>query len=119
MSLLNRYRKRRTVGLPEPEFDYDANGLMVLFKGKPVEASEKVAEEWRENGGEMAGKVAVKTSVKILELVKSNPEITVPEIAARVSISVRTIERNIQKLQKDNLLKRVGGANGGHWEVVE
>lgn len=111
------------VGLPEPEFDYDANGLMVLFKGKSAETSETMSVELtgkrRENGGEMAGKVAGKTSVKILEIVKSNPEITVPELSAKVGIPIRTIERNIQKLQKDNLLKRVGGANGGHWEVVE
>jgi ATP-dependent DNA helicase RecG len=78
-----------------------------------------MAVKWRENGGKMAGKVAGKTSVKILELVKINPQITIPELATNVGISIRTIERNIQKLQKESILKRVGGANGGYCEVVE
>lgn len=58
-------------------------------------------------------------AVKILNLVKANPEITIPDLAANTGISIRTIERNIQKLQKENLLVRVGAANGGRWEVVE
>jgi predicted HTH transcriptional regulator len=86
-----------------------------------MDASEKAAV----NGGNVAGKVAVnggnvagKISEKIKELIKDNPEITVPEISANVGVSIRTIERKIQKLQKDNRLKRIGGANGGQWEVL-
>ena len=108
--------------LPEPAFKYDANGLMVEFKGKPVVAPEKIAGETRESGGEtsvkVSVKVSVKTSVKILELMKGNPEITMPELASIVGVSKRSIERNIQKLQNENLLKRVGADKGGHWEVI-
>ena len=102
-------------GLPEPEFDYDANGLMVLFKGKPVELAE-------ENVGETSGKRREnvgRTSGKILELIKANPEITIPELSSIINISQRSIERNIQKLQDENLLIRIGPNKGGCWEVVE
>lgn len=109
-------------GLPEPEFDYDVNGLMVEFKGKPVSASEKMAGESLENVGKTSGKRrgnVGKTSKKILELIKASPEITIPELAVIVGVTERSIERNIQKLHKDNLLERVGAANGGSWEVKE
>ena len=35
------------VGLPEPEFNFDFNGLMVKFKGKPTEVAGKWREKWR------------------------------------------------------------------------
>jgi predicted HTH transcriptional regulator len=55
--------------------------------------------------------------VKILELIKANPEITIPQLSSIVT--ERSIERNIQKLQEGNFLVRIGAANGGRWEVCE
>ena len=109
-------------GLPEPAFDYDANGLMVEFKGKPVAMSEKASDEHQENGGDLAVKWRESggiMAVKILEAVKANPEITIPLLAANIGEPIRTVERKIQKLRKDNLLVRIGAANGGSWEVRE
>lgn len=129
------------VGLPAPVFNYDCNGLMVLFKGNPAKTPEEnvgvTPGEHRENVGKtvkasvkmeetsvktsvkMSGKMSGKTSGKIIELVKANPEIAIPELAAMIGISERSIERSIQKLQKKDFLKRIGPANGGRWEVVE
>ncbi|THU41188.1 winged helix-turn-helix transcriptional regulator [Niastella caeni] len=55
----------------------------------------------------------------MLDLVKANPEITMLELAAQIGVSKRSIERNIQKLQKDKLLIRLGASFGGSWEVME
>jgi ATP-dependent DNA helicase RecG len=109
-------------GLPEPAFDYDANGLMVEFKGKPVSVSEKTSDEHQENGGDLAVKWRESGGImagKILEAVKANPEITIPQLATNIGEPIRTVERKIQKLRKDNLLVRVGAANGGRWEIKE
>ena len=38
-------------------------------------------------------------------------------MAALIHITERSIERNIEKLQKAGQLKRVGSAKGGFWEV--
>lgn len=109
-------------GLPEPAFDYDGNGLMVEVKGKPVAVLEKTSDEHPENGGDLAVKWRESggvMAVKILEAVKANPEITIPQLAANIGEPIRTAERKIQKLRKDNLLVRVGAANGGRWEIKE
>ncbi|MCC5931153.1 MAG: HTH domain-containing protein [Cyclobacteriaceae bacterium] len=53
-----------------------------------------------------------------MKLTKSNNILTIPEIAALIGITRRSVERNIQYLQKQNKLKRVGTAKGGHWKVV-
>ncbi|WP_449428676.1 winged helix-turn-helix transcriptional regulator [Rhodanobacter umsongensis] len=66
--------------------------------------------------GKMSGKVSGKVSGKILAAVRSNPDITIPELAKLAGVSSRTIERNLQKLQGEGLLRRVGPAKGGHWE---
>jgi predicted HTH transcriptional regulator len=54
-----------------------------------------------------------------MELMKENAFITIPELAERTSVTERSVERNIQNLQSVGLIKRIGPAKGGHWEVVE
>ena len=63
--------------------------------------------------------VTGKTSGKIFAGVLQNPEITIPELSAQIGVTPRSIERNLQKLQDEKRLLRIGPANGGHWQVVE
>jgi ATP-dependent DNA helicase RecG len=136
------------VGLPEPTFTFNRHGLMVHFKGRPEaktsgerresvgktsgeigenvgdtsermqKTSERASETTEKRSETMSERIG-KTSERILDLVKANPEITIQELASLIGISNRSIERNIQKLQKINLLKRVGADFGGRWEVLE
>jgi len=64
-------------------------------------------------------KTSVKTSVKILEAIKSNDQITIPELAEIIGVTTRSIERNIQNLQQEGKLVRIGPAKGGHWKIIE
>jgi predicted HTH transcriptional regulator len=34
-------------------------------------------------------------------------------------VTERSIERNIRKLQDQGLLRRIGPAKGGYWEVIK
>ena len=63
-------------------------------------------------------KGSVKSSVKIIELIKKNAHITIPELAESLGISTRAIEKQIAKLKEKGRLKRIGPDKGGHWEVV-
>jgi len=56
---------------------------------------------------------------KILAQIKLNPFITTEELSKIVGISSRKIKENIAKLKNKDMLKRIGPAKGGHWEVVE
>ncbi|MBE0503205.1 MAG: HTH domain-containing protein, partial [Desulfuromonadales bacterium] len=60
-----------------------------------------------------------KASGKILEACRERSAITIPELAALIGITERSVERNIQKLQATRLLRRVGGRKEGYWEVSE
>lgn len=52
-------------------------------------------------------------------LVRKNKKISAREIAEIIGISPRAVEKNIALLKKEGILKRVGSAKGGHWEIIE
>lgn len=60
-----------------------------------------------------------KASGKILEICQEKPSVTIPELAELIGITERSVQRNIQNLQRDGLLRRIGGRKEGHWEVTE
>ena len=55
---------------------------------------------------------------KILEAIRADARITTLELAKRLGISQAAVENNIGWLRQHGLLRRVGPAKGGHWEVV-
>jgi len=59
-----------------------------------------------------------KTSEKILRLISENPQVTIAELARLTKLTPRSIERNIQSLQAQGSLRRIGPDKGGHWEII-
>lgn len=55
----------------------------------------------------------------ILDACRENPSVTIPEMAEKICITERSVQRNIQKLQVEGFLRRMGGRKEGYWEVVE
>jgi DeoR/GlpR family transcriptional regulator of sugar metabolism len=60
-----------------------------------------------------------KTSEKILAALRQDGSLTIAELASRIGVQNRTIERNIKRLQEQDRLRRVGPDKGGRWEVIE
>ena len=70
---------------------------------------------------EMAGKLAGmsgKMSGKILEALRGEGALTIPELAERFGVSSRTVERALSNLRNSGFIRREGPAKGGKWEVV-
>jgi ATP-dependent DNA helicase RecG len=101
-------RECRNAGISAPVFSYEQTGIRIEFR----KGSEKVS-------GKVSGKMSGKMSGKIFALIKEDNHIAIPELSTRIGVTERTIERHLRKLQQDNLLKRIGGAKGGYWEVME
>jgi ATP-dependent DNA helicase RecG len=55
----------------------------------------------------------------ILESLKNNPYLSLSQLSSVVGISQTAIENNVSILKKAGLLKRIGPAKGGHWEITE
>ncbi len=64
-------------------------------------------------------KTRVKTRAKMLSLISENPQITTAQLADTIGITPKGVEWQITQLKKDGLLKRIGPAKGGRWEVVK
>lgn len=54
----------------------------------------------------------------IIALMVKNPTISITTLAKELDISTTAIENNIKNLKKQGLIKRVGNAKSGHWEVL-
>ena len=112
--------KRALEAWPDIEFADDREGCLFT-----VTVHRKEVKDSGKNVGEKiislitSGKVSGKTSGKILEAIHRNTKITIPELAASIGVTERSIERNIKKLQTEKLLRRVGPAKGGYWEIIE
>lgn len=58
-----------------------------------------------------------KSSEKIIRLIETNSQITIKELAEKINISTRAIEKNIFKLKTEQRINRIGGDKGGKWEI--
>jgi len=107
--------------LPEPTFEENWGGIAVTFnKEKHSEIEQKSSEKSSEKTSvKTSGKTSGKTSVKILELVQENSSITIPDLANKIGVTERSIERNIAKLKETKKLKRIGPDKGGYWKVLD
>ena len=54
----------------------------------------------------------------IIEM-KKNSKVTQEQLSKIININEKNIRNNISKLKEKSLLRRVGGAKGGYWEVVK
>jgi len=86
-----------------------------LVEKVPGKVTEKVIDQvWRKFGDKFG-----ESSEKILEIILANKNVSAQEIAKQMGISSRAVEKQIAKLKKYGVLKRIGPARGGHWEVME
>ena len=82
------------------------------------EDSPVATERTTEKTTKKNNKTTEKTTEKIVRLMKENPQITNKELADACSITEDGVYWNTKKLRKNNIIRRVGGDKGGHWEVL-
>lgn len=56
--------------------------------------------------------------LKIMDIIKGNPSITILELSKQLNISDRAVKNNLTKLKNADILKRIGPTKGGHWQVL-
>ena len=60
---------------------------------------------------------AIQAQGKLLTLMEANPTITAAQLAERLSLSKRQVERLIASLKAEGRLVRIGANRNGRWEV--
>lgn len=106
-------------GLSRPLIEERFGGVAVeILKNTEKSQVETQGKDRNKTSGNRRDSVG-KTSVMILNACRENPAITIPEMADKIGITERSVQRNIQKLQADGFLQRIGGRKEGYWEVIE
>ena len=80
--------------------------------------------QMEENSRESTLKSTLKDTLKgtqktIVEIIISNPNVTIPEVAKQLNLNPRGIAKHFKSLQEKGVIRRVGPDKGGHWEVIE
>jgi ATP-dependent DNA helicase RecG len=55
---------------------------------------------------------------KILELIRDNTKISVPEIAEIVGLSIKGVEKNIKILKREGVISRTSDTKSGDWIIL-
>jgi len=99
----------------KPVIEGDFDCYKITF---PVVA-EKVPKKLGIKVGEKLGVKLGEKEIKIIELMRENKYITTKELSGHIKISTTAVDNNISKLKKKGLLRRIGPAKGGHWEIIK
>jgi ATP-dependent DNA helicase RecG len=103
-----------SINLPEPEMSEEMNGFLLVIH-KHTGSSERIPETTQK-----LPRNYPETTRKILEQIQKDPYITRKELVKIIgNITEDGIKYHLRKLQKEGIIKRIGPAKGGHWEVVE
>ena len=69
--------------------------------------------------GDMSKTKLTERQQKILDLIKDSPTITGKQMSETLSVTQRTIERDLSALQKKNIVKHEGKDNDGTWIILK
>jgi predicted HTH transcriptional regulator len=54
-----------------------------------------------------------------LSLIKTNSNINAGELASKIGINTRNVEKNIEKLKTRGIIVRIGPDKGGYWKITD
>ena len=111
------YRRIREALKNYPTMKFDFKEIQGGFLAELSYQKQRLTENAVDNVVENVVDNVVENEQKTLALLKENNTLSAKEIANKLKITERTIQRYIKKLQEKKLIKRIGPAKGGHWEI--
>lgn len=101
-------------GVPQPEYTINPSDIMVKFtapRDRVIRVTERVTVKVTE-------KVTDKEQ-ELLTLLTEDPGYTMPQLAARLSVSRKTVAARLKKLKDAGLIERIGSDRKGYWKLVK
>jgi predicted HTH transcriptional regulator len=89
---------KMTLKIPENVLKESRNVLKDVLKDVPKELSER--------------------QIVIINLIRENIHLTAKEMSYKLSVSLKTIQRELAMLIEKGILVRVKGRKNGHWEIL-
>ena len=113
------------VNLPLPIMAENCGGVLATIQRKTIE--DVIAERGNNNVGVNVGVNVGNLSETnltdrqriIISIIKSNPSITAKQMSVTLSVTLRTIERDLSVMQKAHVIRHEGSDKSGVWVVLE
>lgn len=105
----------KNLGAKAPEYIVHGEEIMVKFSA--LQSTEILNSKAQNVTKDVTKDISIE--VKILALLKENASITTTEIAERLSVNRRTIQRGLDALKVKRKIERKGGKKYGYWEICE
>ncbi len=104
------------LGAKLPRYEILGTGIRVYF---PALESALIGQPKTPNRQDVGKDVGLEVGLaeKIIELISDNSGIKMSEMAEKLEVTTRTIEREMKKLRESGRVKRVGGKRYGHWKI--
>ena len=97
--------------------------LKPIFKSTPTQFQTIIfASSDNQNVGDFVGDMSetklTERQLKILNLIKESPTISAKQMSETLSVTTRTVERDLSLMKKAGVLKREGKDNDGVWVII-
>jgi predicted HTH transcriptional regulator len=117
MFLMINLGERAGSGLPKIRQGWEINGgTLQLFDSFEPYNQTRLEMTW--SGKKLGEKLGENRKV-IVEAMLYDSFVTVAQLVKMVGISSTAVENNIRYLREHGLIRRIGPAKGGHWEVLD
>ena len=104
------------LGADLPRYEIVGTGIRGYFPALKSALIEEPKTPNRQDVGKDVG-LEVSLAEMIIALISEKSDVTMAEMAERLGVTTRTIEREMKKLRESERVLRVGGKRYGHWEV--
>ena len=106
--------------LPLPTIEENGGGVMAIGQRKTID--EVIAERGGDVGVNVGNMSEIKLSDRqqiIVSIIRSNPTVSAKQMSETLSVTSRTIERDLAVMQKAGVIRHEGKDNAGVWVILE
>lgn len=104
-----------------PKFSIDGiEGVYISSDDVTDHGGQTGGQTGSQTGGQTGGQTNVDTTIaEVLRLIKENPQITRKVLSETIGIASSAIQKHINRLKAEGVIRRVGGDYGGYWEIIK
>ena len=108
-------------GLPMPKIEDVEGGVRVTFQRNNVSNSVKsgLSEKLPDGLSKKLSNRLSNTTTSICMFIISDKNISRKELAEKTGISTTAVQKHLNKLKSLGIIKRIGSAKNGYWEVID
>ena len=106
--------------LPLSTIEENGGGVMAIGQRKTID--EVIAERGGDVGVNVGNMSEIKLSDRqqiIVSIIRSNPTVSAKQMSETLSVTSRTIERDLAVMQKAGIIRHEGRVNAGVWVILE